>query len=44
MEEDLKGTQMVIHITVNLKWVRQMEKVFINGKTEKYMMESGAKG
>lgn len=38
-----KGTQMVTLIMGNSKLERQMEKVFISGKTEKYMMENGVR-
>ena len=41
MERDLKDTQTVIRILGNLSMVRPMEKEFIPGKIERFMMVNG---
>ena len=41
MVKDLKDMRMAILILVNLKMVKQMEKEYILGQTEKFMMVNG---
>jgi hypothetical protein len=41
MEKDLKDMRMAILILVNLKMVKQMEKEYTLGQTEKFMMVNG---
>lgn len=40
-EKLLKDTLMEIPIMDSLRWVKHMEKEFINGIMEKFMMENG---
>jgi hypothetical protein len=41
MVKDLKDMRMAILILVNLKMVKQMEKEYTLGQTEKFMMVNG---
>ena len=43
MERDLKDTPMAIRIMGNLSMVRLMEREFILGKIERFMMVNGIK-
>jgi len=43
MVKDLSDIPMEIHILANLKMVKLTEKVYIHGKTVKFMMENGTK-
>jgi len=43
MARDLNDTPMGIHILVNSKMVKLMEKACIHGRTVKFMMENGTK-